>query len=172
MTPGLPPSPFNRRATFNERLVIIAIGQLGVREEGGSNCGPKVEEYLASVNLSRGFAWCAAFVHWCCGEARGAGQVNPCPRTGGVIRLWTMAPAECIEMEPQPGYVFVLDRGNGKGHCGIVETVHDDGRITTIEGNTNAKGSREGDRVARQTWAPKSGKRGVLRGYLNLEIGT
>lgn len=38
--------------------------QLGVRESGGNNRGWKVSQYLESVNLPEGNAWCSAFVHW------------------------------------------------------------------------------------------------------------
>ena len=38
--------------------------QLGVRESGGNNKGWKVNQYLESVGLSEGFAWCSAYVHW------------------------------------------------------------------------------------------------------------
>jgi hypothetical protein len=64
--------------------------------------------------------------------------------------------------------VFVLDKGHGLGHCGIVEDLVGDGSIITIEGNTNAEGSREGDRVARHQWNPREGKRGRLYGYIDL----
>jgi surface antigen len=64
--------------------------------------------------------------------------------------------------------VFVLDHGHGLGHVGIVEAVVGDGTIVTVEGNTNAEGSREGDRVARHRWAPALGRRGALRGYIDL----
>jgi hypothetical protein len=38
--------------------------QLGVRESGGNNQGWKVAQYLESVGLGPGYAWCAAYVHW------------------------------------------------------------------------------------------------------------
>nr|WP_199079068.1 CHAP domain-containing protein [Pedobacter sp. ASV19] len=53
---------------------------------------------------------------------------------------------------PEPGAIVVYLHGKGpSGHEGIVESV--DFKINTqtnIEGNTNASGSREGDRVARK----------------------
>jgi hypothetical protein len=49
-----------------------------------------------------------------------------------------------------------------------VEEVIGDGTIVTVEGNTNAEGSREGDRVARHRWAPDLGTRGRLVGYIDL----
>jgi len=42
-------------------LLILARKELGVKETPpGSNRGPRVEEYLHSVHLGPGYAWCAA----------------------------------------------------------------------------------------------------------------
>jgi hypothetical protein len=60
-----------------------------------------------------------------------------------------------------PGAVFCISSGNGKGHCGFVESVGS-GRIKTIEGNTTAAGSREGDGVYRRTRAISSITLGFL----------
>jgi hypothetical protein len=38
--------------------------EIGTREATGKNDGKRVEEYLKSVNSSRGNPWCAAFVNW------------------------------------------------------------------------------------------------------------
>ena len=46
----------------------------------------------------------------------------------------------------RPGAIFIVDHGGGKGHTGIVTKIVD-GEIGTIEGNTNQRGSREGDGV-------------------------
>ena len=68
----------------------MAVTQLGVMEQPlGSNAGPQVEKYLASVGLGGGFFWCMAFVHWCFREAATqSGQVNPFPKTAGCIDAW------------------------------------------------------------------------------------
>ena len=43
-----------------------AQSQVGQREQPkGSNRGPMVDKYLASVGLQPGYAWCQAFVYWC-----------------------------------------------------------------------------------------------------------
>lgn len=153
--------------TFNQRMLGAALGEIGVRETS-RNSGPRVDEYLSSVGLGPGYAWCAAFVHWCAAQARPAGGDNPCPRTAGALKLWDMVPPRCIDVSPESGRVFVLDHGHGLGHVGIVEEVVGDGTIVTVEGNTNGEGSREGDRVARHRWAPALGGRGTLRGYIDL----
>jgi hypothetical protein len=168
--PALPASPFDRKPlTFNQALLAVAVTELGTRESS-RNSGPRVDEYLASVGLDGGYPWCAAFVHFCAGKARPAGFINPCPRTAGALRMWELSHPECRTKTPAPGCIFVLDTGatGGAGHVGIVEEVCGDGTIITIEGNTNSEGSREGDCVGRHKWNPAEGKRGVLRGYIDL----
>lgn len=46
--------------------------------------------------------------------------------------------------------LFFIDAGGGKGHAGLVTEVNGD-RLTTIEGNTNNEGSREGIGVFKRT---------------------
>jgi hypothetical protein len=42
-----------------------------------------------------------------------------------------------------PGSLFIIDLGQGLGHSGmVIETAN--GRLVTIEGNTNDSGSRNG----------------------------
>lgn len=52
--------------------------------------------------------------------------------------------------EPMVGAIAIYRHGNSdRGHVAIVESFEADTQ-TNIEGNTNASGSREGDRVARK----------------------
>jgi uncharacterized protein (TIGR02594 family) len=46
-----------------------AKGEIGVKEKTGKNDGTKVEEYLKTTGLSKGNAWCGAFVNWCLEES-------------------------------------------------------------------------------------------------------
>lgn len=131
---------------MSAKVVNVAQSQLGVSEQPpGSNRGPEVDQYLASVGIAFAAAWCAAFVYWCHQQA----SITGVPKTGGVLDLWNKAASNRVT-EPQPGDVFILDFGGGKGHTGIVESVDGD-TLTTIEGNTNDDGSREGYEVARRT---------------------
>jgi hypothetical protein len=125
-----------------------------------SNRGPAVEAYLARTGLGPGFAWCCAFVYWCFDEAaKHAVLPNPMVKTAGCIDHWTRAPrrgaqrlaARAAEDDPglvRPGMVFIMDHGGGAGHTGLVETVTG-GMVTTVEGNTDASGTREGGGVYR-----------------------
>jgi hypothetical protein len=52
-----------------EKLVRIALSQVGVREVGGNNRGAKVREYQAATTLKpAAWPWCAAFTGWCIRE--------------------------------------------------------------------------------------------------------
>jgi hypothetical protein len=140
---------------IGEVALSIALAELGVREEGGNNRGARVEEYQSRVGGQPGDAWCAAFAYWSFDEAaRKLGIVNPCPRFRGALKMWSEADAVCHTPTPARGRLCILDHGKGLGHVSIVEVVNADGTITDVSGNTNEKGSRAGNAVARHTWNP------------------
>jgi hypothetical protein len=121
----------------------VALTQLNVRETE-PNRGPQVDEYLRSCGLeptAGSYPWCVAFVRWCCSRVG-----IWLPRTASVKRLWEMGEELRVET-PEPGDVAVHLRPDGKGHVGFFMRA-EDGDIETCDGNTNAAGSREGDRVA------------------------
>lgn len=162
------------------KALEIAAGEIGVREKGGKNRGPQVDAYVAAAGLdpNRGYPWCAAFVFWCFhSAAMEAGVPNPCPRTARVggnpeapPGLWDRALYYQTD-RPSPGAVFVIIGKHG-GHCGFVEHVTVARKLpgdipagtvlTTIEGNTNEDGSREGIGVFRRTRLPDE-----ITGYLD-----
>jgi hypothetical protein len=142
---------------IGEAALAVAMEELaaGVREVGGNNRGPRVEEYQRAAGGQPGEAWCAAFLVWCFREAaRRLGVVTPFPRTRSALRVWTLADPVCHVVTPARGRVAVLDHGKGLGHVSIIEAVHDDGSISDVSGNTNSVGSRAGDSVARHAWHP------------------
>ena len=164
-------------------LAALAVAQndlaAGVRGHEMPNWGRfrglRVDEYQRTVGLPlppnpqlQGWPWCASAVYTCFHEAAGPLNVpNPCPRTGGAIKMWGSSPPACYFREPQPGAVFVLDHGDGHGHVGFVEAVNADGTITTVEPDTtNHDLSTTGDAWGRKTWNPADGRRGQLVGYL------
>jgi hypothetical protein len=140
--------------------------------ETSRNSGPEVDAYLRSVGLGPGYAWCAAFVHWCFDQGSAALALdNPCPRTAGALHLWDLCDPHMRDSESgagpfvpvQPGDVFVIDHGHGLGHVGFIESRKDDASWWTVEGNTNPGGSREGDGVYRRTRRRDEITRGYLR---------
>jgi hypothetical protein len=140
--------------TFADALIRAAAAEVGVREDGGRNRGPRVDEYLRAARLdpaAGSYPWCAAFVVWCAQKAAAElGVACPLPRVASVHGLWEKSRLSFRRALPEPGAIFLRDAGGGKGHAGIVVAVGDS-IVGTVEGNTNAAGSREGDCVARKT---------------------
>jgi len=148
-----PPSALTRAALAEARA------QIGVMENPlGSNRGPEVDEYVRAVGLNPTgkFAWCVAFTHFCYLKAAASlGVPNPHIKTAGVIDHWNKAKAKAkvgrithaaAIANPAlvtPGSLFIIDTGGGHGHTGMVVEVAD-GRLVTIEGNTNPGGSANG----------------------------
>ncbi len=128
---------------LRQKIVAIAAGELGVREATGNNDGLRVEAYLNAIRLGKGHAWCGAFVSWVYGKA-GLAE----PRIGWTPSLF---PSSRLTKLPLQGDVFGLYFPALKriAHAGLVAQVSSDW-VITLEGNTNPKGSREGDGVYRK----------------------
>lgn len=126
-----------------KKLIPIAQAELWVREETGKNDGKRIEEYQAVAGLKKGDPYCAAFISWVFKQAG-----YSAPRTGWSPALFPVAK---LVKAAVPGNVFGIYFPALKriAHCGFVEGVNGDW-ITTIEGNTNVPGSREGDGVHRR----------------------
>ena len=159
-------APTNKPITLATRSLSIAKSQLGYAEEPkGSNKGPHIKKYLASVGLDEGYAWCMGFVYWCVNEAsKEQGTPNPLVKTAGVMNQWNKIPKEMKHSVPQAGDIFIMDFGKGAGHTGFVTSVKD-GVIQTIEGNSNDEGSREGYEVCRK---PNGRKVSSCKGFIRL----
>lgn len=133
----------------------IAGREVGVREQGGPNRGPRVEEYLRAVGLGPGYPWCAAFVCWVAGKAteeynRRTGQDKNLllPASGSCQVLWDFLAKKrkTSSTKVLPGWLFFLGPDR---HVGWVEKVTDRW-VHTLEGNTDPQGSAEGYCVARR----------------------
>lgn len=106
--------------------------------------------YLASVNLKPGNAWCAAFVSWVYTEN---GIINP--KSGWSPAwfssqniIWKSRDGQKNNNFPLTGDVFGIYFTEKRriAHIGFIHRF--DEHITiTVEGNTNAAGSRDGDGV-------------------------
>lgn len=128
--------------------LAVALSQIGKHEDPrGSNAGPDVNLYLASVGLMPGFSWCAAFAHFCYMRASTIlSTKNPCPRSGSVLTIWDRVDARLKSMTPRRGSLYFIDHGHHQGHTGFVIDVVD-GKVSEVSGNTNQEGSRNGDSV-------------------------
>ena len=157
-----PPGPIALRAAAD------ALANVGVQEVG-ENAGKAVETYLASVGLSAGAPWCAAFVHL--REQKAAGELKQTwpqmgfPRSGYVPDFvnWAKARGLWIPVGQAKG---VIAKGDllafyfaAKGRCahiGMVVEPHEWG-VLSVEGNTSSSVGvdREGDGVfeKRRLWS-------------------
>lgn len=140
---------------FIDDVLAIAASQVGVKEVGRSNSGAAVNAYLKRTGLGPGYPWCQAFVYWCIDEVCVSHRVdNPYVRTAScaVAAAWA-TDHNVLVAAPVVGDQFLL-YGRPEGyrracHTGFVTAVAN-GRIETIEGNTNPGGSRDGYGVFRR----------------------
>jgi hypothetical protein len=137
------------------RVLAWADSQVGVREEPrGSNRGPKIREYLESVGLGQGYAWCAAGMYWCCLKAGISAHDLPQKRkAAGVInwKAWAWATGRNRSEAARGRFGYWLNQ-DGTGHIFICASKSILGVIRTIEFNTDGEaGSREGDGVYKRT---------------------
>ena len=166
--PAAPAAPINvTEAALALIATATAEANKGVREVG-KNAGPDVEKYLHCLGMTKGSPWCAAFVSWCVMTSRGLAK-PPKWCSGSAVSLFQMSGKNAIKVTPvdadfkskvKPGYIWsraqdataaaAARKGSWcQGHTGIVVAVDATG-FHTIEGNTNAAGSREGDGVYRK----------------------
>lgn len=168
--PAAPPAaPLNvTEAALALIAAATAEANKGVREVG-KNAGPDVEKYLHCLGMTKGSPWCAAFVSWCVMSSRGLAK-PPKWCSGSAVSLFQMSGKKAVKVTPldvdfktkvKPGYIWSRAQDPAaasaarkgvwcQGHTGIVVAVDAVG-FHTIEGNTNAAGSREGDGVYRKT---------------------
>lgn len=132
------------------------------REVGGANRGPWVRLYM-NGNDGAEWLWCAGFVSFVLKQAATALKIDaPLKTSFSCDRLALEAQAkklfldgdiEADRQKLRPGSLFLERRRTGDWkHVGIVTSVGTD-TFTTIEGNTNDEGSRNGYEVAANTRA-------------------
>ena len=146
-------------------IVRIAKAEVGKEEVNGTNRGAEVEKYFLADNYDPngsapgddGYAWCAAFVCWVVREGMESAGVNETatfkrPKTPGAwdFERWALEQdASTWTRKPHggdiiPGDIVVFTFS----HIGIAVSAPDEnGYVRTVEGNTDAAGSREGGGV-------------------------
>lgn len=155
---------------IGELMASWIVSKIGVRETA-RNSGPEIDEWLRLVRQQPGAPWCAATVYAAADSAaRSLGVVNPCPRTSGALKLWTLSDPVTHVVTPRRGDILVLDHGHGRGHAGIVEFVTANGVLTWVSGNTNEAGSREGNAVVRKSGDPGDVHHAELVGFVRLSL--
>ena len=155
------------------KIVEIAKGYVG-QEELPNNSGFKNKDFekrMKEVGFQKGQAWCSYFAELVWKEA--GEDVKPFSASAFKTYLNYEKAGRKGEVKPVPGSLVVWRSVvNGQpqwaGHIGIVVEVSEDS-FKTIEGNTNAKGGREGIQVALKTrqynWSAEKGLR--LIGFIH-----
>lgn len=132
------------------KALELARAEIGTTEHPrGSNRGPAVDSYALTMGVEPdGAPWCARFVSAMvlrAAAALGAPKKfrgsSSCHRLVELNQdLWLTA--------PEPGCVFIRIEPDGvHGHCGFVESIAAGGALETVEGNSDAHGSRTGGSV-------------------------
>lgn len=157
---------------LGERMASWMESHVGMLETDGRNLGPLINEWNRRVGNPEGSEWCAATAYSAAFEcSRDLGIVNPCPRTGGALRMWQLVDAVCRVVTPRRGDLGFLDHGHGKGHVIVVtrEFVQGAG-LCWASGNTNADGSRTGDSLLVKCGDPEEAHHGELVGFARLSL--
>lgn len=135
-------------------LVKTFTSYVGIKESPmGSNNGVMVNKFNASCGLrpSDHAPWCASVAHY-------GYMVNGAPdRPGAYSPSWyrrtRVIPAAMVQ-PGDVGLIYFPSKGRYAHVISAVESVNRSGRVVasyvTLEGNTNAMGSREGDSFARR----------------------
>lgn len=146
-------------SAFTERLVLTALAEVGVKEVGSTNRGPRVDEYQRSTWLDQKDwgPWCAAFVCWVIRASMNLEKIRETdgfrrPQTAGAFDFenWSLAQDNTTQTAKPAGRA--IQRGDlvifTFSHIGIATSgVDEDGNFHTVEGNSNSAGSRTGGMV-------------------------
>lgn len=132
-----------------EAVLEVARRNIGF-VEGPKNKNP----YAPFAGHADNQPWCASFV---CAVFKRAQVPLRTPSAWTPALMTGFAAEERLNTVPRVGDVFFLYFASlGRvAHCGIVEALLPDGRVQTIEGNTDAAGGRTGGRVMRKNRSTK-----------------
>lgn len=148
--------------TVRERLLELARGELGVREDpAGSNRVKYNTAYYGREVSGPAYPWCCAFQWWLF-QTAGAGELfYGRGKTASCTALYQDCRRRGLTVETdliQPGdLVFFVFDGNKSGvmnHVGICERA-EDGFVTTIDGNTGTDSEANGGAVLRRRRAAR-----------------
>lgn len=139
-----------------QKIVELAQKEVGVEEIDNTNRGPRVNEYKAATWLpaDQAWPWCAAFIDWIVMKAMEGGKYTfKRPRTAGAWDLenWSLKQDDSTQTKRSPGEDIkagdiVIFKFSHVGFA-VADADRDTDTVKTIEGNTDAAGSREGGGV-------------------------
>ncbi len=141
---GATPTPVPARPevpmTSTDKLIATAKKYVGVREGRNND-----NRFAAKAGFPNHQAWCASFVVAVFKEA-GLGSLITTPSPGVDQLAAGFKRAKRWSEYPAIGAVVCFGKPSDLNHTGIV-VAYDADTITTVEGNTNDDGSREGNGV-------------------------
>jgi hypothetical protein len=175
--------------SIQQLIISSAYSFLGETEISG-NKGFKSERFqqlMESVGWQVGQAWCSYFAEMIWKDAYSQYNITYVPVidklfSAGAVNTWNNFRRSGIfvcDHQPERGSVVIWQnykygQAHWTGHAGIVCDIHDGGTIiTTIEGNTNSHGGREGIEVARHERSVdfSAKEKGlVLKGFIHSKI--
>ncbi|MCF2530677.1 peptidoglycan-binding protein [Yinghuangia soli] len=127
-------------------VIAAARAEAGYREGYANGHWTNVQKYSPAVpglGWSQGMAWCEVFMSWCFWRT-GAGMLAPMTASCAHAVAWFKDRGRFSEY-PAVGAQIFFGPGGGS-HVGLVYA-YDATYAYTVEGNTNATGSAEGDGV-------------------------
>lgn len=171
-------------SNLTEAILQTAQSFVGQKEISG-NMGFKQPFFLRlmeSIGWKKSWSWCSMFCKLVYTEAcKKVGVdpktitkfINPSVQKTRANFIKAGFPLETDWRKVKPGaYIsWVSSKDRAKGHTGIlVEFLENGKKMKTIEGNTNAEGSREGDSVAVKIRNAEVGKGTslILQGWFNV----
>ena len=129
--------PFHLVGGSEDSLVNVLSTQLGQTEHPiGSNWGHPVQDYLEAAGINVPAPWCAAFIEWGLHKVGRKGAGAYCPN-------WDVEKRRTLPKCGSLGLVW-LPSMKRYGHIFAVKRRVSSTAVETIEGNSNAGGSREG----------------------------
>jgi len=149
--------------TLSEHIREVATEEIGTKEIGYTNTGKRVGQYQAATSLGgTGWAWCAAFICFVVREAmarwekeHGSKLTFARPKTAAAYGFdeWSLVQDRSTKTRrSHTGEAIGIFSLHSTSHCGIaISAPTKAGNFQTIEGNTNAKGSRDGGCVMIRT---------------------
>jgi hypothetical protein len=165
-------TPTQAQLPLAEKMIELAKKEVGVEEVGGTNCGPRVNEYKSATCLDpeQGWPWCAAFICWLMREAMKDGSYTfkrPTTASAWGFEEWAAKQNNKVQLKKphkddiKAGDIVMFTFS----HIGLAIGEPHDGYIDTIEGNTDGQGSREGGAVLQ-----KKRKLSAIRSRIRLAI--
>lgn len=144
------------RLPHNHRLAIVLAWLCDVEKvhEIRTNSAPWIDYALATCGLDPGYPWCAAIVN--AGIELAGLRSGPDKGKASVARWVTWAKKNGRLLDaPERGAIGAIVNKNGTGHMWVwtTDTPNASGLYSTIEGNTNLGGAREGTHMLRRARA-------------------